>query len=39
MCRFLVSVGWDGALYDCDFNQMLELPLARSEDDLGRRTT
>jgi radical SAM/Cys-rich protein len=27
MCRFLVSVGWDGALYDCDFNQMLELPL------------
>ena len=27
MCRSLVSVGWDGALYDCDFNQMLELPL------------
>jgi len=27
MCRFLVSVGWDGALYDCDFNQMLELPV------------
>jgi radical SAM/Cys-rich protein len=27
MCRHLVSVGWDGALYDCDFNQMLELPL------------
>jgi len=26
MCRSLVSVGWDGALYDCDFNQMLELP-------------
>lgn len=23
MCRFLISVGWDGALYDCDFNQML----------------
>ncbi|MCA9544057.1 MAG: DUF3641 domain-containing protein, partial [Myxococcales bacterium] len=22
------SVGWDGQLYDCDFNQMLELPLA-----------
>jgi len=21
-------VGWDGQLYDCDFNQMLELPLA-----------
>jgi radical SAM/Cys-rich protein len=28
MCRSLVSVGWDGSLYDCDFNQMLELPLA-----------
>jgi radical SAM/Cys-rich protein len=27
MCRNLVSVGWDGALYDCDFNQMLELPV------------
>ena len=28
MCRALVSVGWDGQVYDCDFNQMLELPLA-----------
>jgi radical SAM/Cys-rich protein len=27
MCRSLVSVSWDGQLYDCDFNQMLELPL------------
>ncbi|MEJ7599923.1 MAG: arsenosugar biosynthesis radical SAM (seleno)protein ArsS [Kofleriaceae bacterium] len=27
MCRSLVSIGWDGAVYDCDFNQMLELPL------------
>lgn len=27
MCQNLVSVGWDGVLYDCDFNQMLELPL------------
>ncbi|MBI4613729.1 MAG: arsenosugar biosynthesis radical SAM protein ArsS [Planctomycetes bacterium] len=27
MCRSLVSVGWDGLLYDCDFNQMLEMPL------------
>jgi hypothetical protein len=25
MCRSLVSVGWDGKLYDCDFNQMLGL--------------
>ena len=27
MCRELVSIGYDGRLYDCDFNQMLELPL------------
>jgi radical SAM/Cys-rich protein len=27
MCRTLVSAGYDGALYDCDFNQMLEMPL------------
>ena len=33
MCRSLVSVGWDGTLYDCDFNQMLEIGLG------GRRRT
>jgi radical SAM/Cys-rich protein len=27
MCRNTVSVGWDGFLYDCDFNQMLELKV------------
>lgn len=27
MCRFTISVGWDGQLYDCDFNQMLELNM------------
>lgn len=27
MCRSLLSVGWDGRLFDCDFNQMLELEL------------
>jgi len=27
MCRNTLSVGWDGTLYDCDFNQMLELPI------------
>lgn len=27
MCRTTLSVGWDGTLYDCDFNQMLELPV------------
>jgi radical SAM/Cys-rich protein len=30
MCRSLLSVGWEGTLYDCDFNQMLELPLERA---------
>ncbi len=25
MCRSVVSVGWDGRLYDCDFNQMIDL--------------
>lgn len=29
MCRTLLSVGWDGKLYDCDFNQMLNIPLAQ----------
>ena len=28
MCRTLVSVDWRGYLYDCDFNQMLGIPLA-----------
>ena len=27
MCRSLVSVDWQGYLYDCDFNQMLGIPL------------
>jgi len=30
MCRTTVSVGWDGTLYDCDFNQMLNLSLKKS---------
>jgi radical SAM/Cys-rich protein len=28
MCRDTISVGWDGGLYDCDFNQMLDLHVA-----------
>lgn len=28
MCRNTLSVGWDGQIYDCDFNQMLQLPVA-----------
>jgi radical SAM/Cys-rich protein len=31
MCRHLVSVGYDGRLHDCDFNQMLEIPLGERE--------
>jgi len=27
MCRNTISIGYDGTLYDCDFNQMLDLPL------------
>ncbi|HEY7163837.1 MAG TPA: arsenosugar biosynthesis radical SAM (seleno)protein ArsS [Candidatus Binatia bacterium] len=27
MCRNLISVGWEGSVYDCDFNQMLDIPL------------
>lgn len=29
MCRYTLSVGWDGYLYDCDFNQMLELNISQ----------
>ncbi len=31
MCRDLVSVDWRGYLYDCDFNQMLDLPLTGAD--------
>lgn len=27
MCRTMLSVGWDGRLYDCDFNQMLDMDV------------
>lgn len=29
MCRYLISVGWDGMLYDCDFNQILGLVVKK----------
>jgi radical SAM/Cys-rich protein len=29
MCRNLISVDWRGYVYDCDFNQMLDLPMTR----------
>jgi radical SAM/Cys-rich protein len=31
MCRSLVSISWDGLIYDCDFNQMLEMPIGGKE--------
>jgi len=33
MCRSLVSIGWLGSVYDCDFNQMLLMPLDPSRQD------
>ena len=33
MCRTYLSVGWDGRLYDCDFNQMLEMPVDHGAPD------
>jgi len=33
MCRNTISVGWDGYLYDCDFNQMLNLKVAEKNSD------
>ena len=34
MCRNTISVGWDGMLYDCDFNQMLDLPVASASPNI-----
>jgi radical SAM/Cys-rich protein len=34
MCRNLISVGWEGSIYDCDFNQMLDLAMT---DASGKR--
>jgi radical SAM/Cys-rich protein len=34
MCRNLVSVDWRGYVYDCDFNQMLDLPMMRASERL-----
>ncbi len=31
MCRTMISVDWQGYVYDCDFNQMLDLPIPWSE--------
>ncbi len=31
MCRSLISVDWQGYVFDCDFNQMLDMPLIASD--------
>jgi radical SAM/Cys-rich protein len=36
MCRNLLSVDWRGYIYDCDFNQMLDLPLTSGQDPCER---
>ena len=37
MCRSTLSVGYDGRVFDCDFNQMLKLPLAGRKQDTHLR--
>ncbi len=38
MCRSLISVDWQGFVYDCDFNQMLDLPLGGERTHLSALT-
>src|SRR4030067_1586578 len=33
MCRYQISIGWDGTLYDCDFNLALGLPVDHGAPD------
>ena len=39
MCRNTISIGWDGFLYDCDFNQMLELKVDASGKHISNYNT
>ena len=36
MCKSLVSISYDGKIYDCDFNQMLEMPIINQCNDLWK---
>jgi radical SAM/Cys-rich protein len=38
MCRNLLSVDWQGYVYDCDFNQMLDMPLMVGPRSVGPRS-
>ncbi len=35
MCRGLINIGYDGTLYDCDFNQALRLPLSEENSHIS----
>jgi len=35
MCKTLLSIDWQGYVYDCDFNQMLELPLEYQQNHIA----
>lgn len=37
MCRNTLSVGWDGRVYDCDFNQMLEMEISSSPEGVNNK--
>ena len=39
MCRNTISISWDGYLYDCDFNQMLELKVDGSSKHISQFNT
>jgi len=36
MCRELVSVRWDGQLYDCDFNQQLDMRIPGATQNISQ---
>ncbi|NOQ63389.1 MAG: DUF3641 domain-containing protein [Methyloprofundus sp.] len=36
MCKSLLSVDWQGYVYDCDFNQMLDMPLTANSTHLSQ---
>ena len=36
MCRNTLSIGWDGQLFDCDFNQMLDLGIASESNHISQ---
>ena len=38
MCRSLISVSWDGYIYDCDFNQAIELYLGGKKTHISELT-